>query len=262
VEAPPRALQDVGIHGGRAVDGGQLLAEAYRFGMLGESLTELDVVHLIERGHEVLDVAEPADEVGGGLGADLRHTGDIVRLVALEGFHVHQGGRLDTELVADGGRVIAADIGDAAEIAQDGGAVIHELQHVAVAGDNQRSVAGLGRGTRESPDDVIGLVARQYDEVKAHGLGQLVDHRQLCDEVLVHRRAIGLVLVIELMAEGGAGCVQGEDGHVRMLRLEKEQEHLGETVCRVRGLPRTRGQRAYGVVSPVDQAMSVNQQDC
>ena len=92
--------------------------------------------------------AELLHQGQGGLFADARHAGNVVRRIAHQALHVDELGGVHAVFFPDGGRVH----GDGLLVRrqQNGGGVIHQLQAVPVAGGHQGGAApgfaGGGQG--------------------------------------------------------------------------------------------------------------------
>ncbi len=102
------------------------------------------------------------------------------------------------------------------------------------------------------------------------GVDQLLYPSDLPEQLVRRRRAVRLVVVEKLVAEGRPLFIEG-DGVVRRLELvEHLEEHLGEAVDGADDLPRFRdGQRPglpvvrrpEGVIGPVDDGVAVEQHE-
>jgi hypothetical protein len=78
----------------------------------------------------------------------------------------------------------------------------HQLHQVLVRGDDRHPPPGFPRLAGERGDDVVGLVALQLQAGDVEGARGLARQRDLRAQVLRHLVAIGLVEVIEVVAEG------------------------------------------------------------
>ena len=86
---------------------------------------------------------------------------------------------------------------------------------------------GLGlRG--EGADDVVGLVAVEFEDRDVEGLAEALEVGQGGGEVLGHLVALGLVFGKELVARGRGGGVEGDREVGGLLLLEDGQEGVGE----------------------------------
>ena len=145
---------------------------------------------------------------------------------------------------------------------QHRGLVGHQLQGVAVARRDQHLVTRGLRPGGHCCDDVVGLVAGQFDVRYPQPVEDLLDQLHLPSELLRRRAPGGLVLRVGLVAEGLPAHVEG-DGHVaRFLGGQQPDEHGDETVHCVRVLSR-RGLEVLGrqgVKSPVGHGVSVDEE--
>ena len=91
-----------------------MLGQAGVVGVLGQVLLALGAADVVDVVEHVLERAEALQQVGGGLVADPRDAGDVVRRVALEADEVgHQLGR-DAVAVDHAVAVVDPRVGDAA----------------------------------------------------------------------------------------------------------------------------------------------------
>ena len=158
-------------------------------------------------GQQGVEVAVFLDQLGSGLGADAGGTGDIVGAVADQGLYLDHliGG--DAEFLEHG------LLGEAALLHRvphdDRGA--DQLHQVLVGGDDDRLAAGVAGAAGIGGDQVVGLPAGQFDAMDPEGGRGLADQRELGDQVLGRGRAVGLVEVVHLIAEGLVRMVEDGD---------------------------------------------------
>ena len=91
-----------------------------------------------------------------------------------------------------------------------------QLHHVLVAGHDADLVARLARAGREGADHVVGLVARDLEELDPMGAHD-PDVLKLLDHLLRRSLARGLVLGVALVPERGALRVEGHGDQVWLL---------------------------------------------
>ena len=115
-------------------------------------------VALVERELEALQVAEGADQGGGGLLADAGDAGQAVARVAPQHGEVGVPVAGNVVLFRDFCFVDGIEVAEAADRVEDADAarVVDQLEQVTVAGDDVDRLAGAGG---EGGDDVVGLVA-------------------------------------------------------------------------------------------------------
>ena len=83
-----------------------------------------------------------------------------------------------------------------------------ELKEILVAGDDRDVEAGRGRLLGQRADHVVGLVALGGEDRHAERFAGGVHHRNLLGELVGHRRAVGLVVGDEIVAERAARQIE------------------------------------------------------
>ena len=174
-------------------------------------------------GDDGVQAAVLLHQVPGALLPDALHALDVVAGVPHEGEHVHHLLGPDPEPLLDPGPVdphlpiaVVQDL-DAAH-------VVHQLQEILVrAHDDTRHSGSAGLGG-QGAHDVVGLVPRQFHDADVQGLGQVPDQGDLRAQVLGHLGAVGLVVRIDLVPEGGLGPVE-DHGQVGGLVLGHQRQH-------------------------------------
>ena len=130
----------------------QPAAAPRRLGVLAQPLAQL-ASDPLAGGQRLLQGGEAGQQVGGGLGADSRHPGDVVAAVAGQGQIVGQLLGLDTELPHQVGGVEVA----AAEVVPHPDAAGQQLAEDLVGGEHRDRGAGGHRLDGDGGDDVVGL---------------------------------------------------------------------------------------------------------
>ena len=139
------------------------------------------------------DAAEALDQLDRTFVADAGRAGNVVDGIAAQGHHVddllrrHAENFLDLGGIAD--QVILRRI-------QHADAVVDQLHHVLVAGDDEDGVALVSRLVRQRADDVVGFEAGHLEDRNAIRLERAADVRHLLRQVGRHGGAIGLVAVV------------------------------------------------------------------
>ncbi len=217
---------------------------------------------------QVLDRAVLLDELRRGLVADARHAGDVVRCVALQRHEVQV--LIGTHAVAalDRGRVHQVDLGDAATVEQHGDRTVllpacpHQLEEVAVRGDDHGVDPRTRRLEGEGADGVVGLVALGADDGDLQGVEHLLDEPELGTELGGCLGAARLVLGIELQADRGGAHVERHGDQVGLLVGEELDQHRGEPVDRVRDRAAAGGQGLrQREERPVREAVAVEEEE-
>ena len=246
----------VGVDGGVLADGAQHIGE-FRLVLVGTqlgALTRFDggVLQMVV---DVLQAAELLHERQGGLLADARHAGNVVRRIAHQALHVDELGRGDAVFCLDGGGVH----GDGFLVGgqQHRGGVVHQLQAVPVAGGEQRGTALGLAGGGQSAENVIGLPARLAHLHKTQVGQQFLQHRHLLGQFLRHAVAGGLVAVVGLVAEGGGALIPGDGHRIGLVGGKQVQEDVLEPEDRIGVAPVFRCQQFDAEEGAVDQTVAV-----
>ena len=174
--------------------------EARLVGVLDQGLAALGLLDLAGARQQGFEVAEFVDQQGGSLDADAGNAGYVVDAVAAERLHVDHLVRRHAELLVHFRR---ADL-----------PVLHGVQHADLVGDQLHQVfvrrhdgdaRALGGGlARVGRDQVVGFKTLHLEGGLAEGDGGLAHQRELRDQVFRRIGAVGLVLVVEVIAEGDA----------------------------------------------------------
>ena len=149
--------------------------------------------------------AEALDEFDGPLVADTGRAGNVVDGIATQCHDVdyasgrHAKNFFDLGSIAD--QIVFRWIED-----QD--AVVHQLQHIFVAGDDVHR-SSLCRGLfRKCADDVIGFVSGNFEYRNAIGFESTRNVRNLLGEISGHLAAVSFVVLVLLVAKCGCGDVE------------------------------------------------------
>ncbi len=215
---------------------------------------------LVGPGDDVVEAVVGVDPLRGVALADAGDAGQVV------GGLPHQRGELGVAVgrhavpLLDGGGRHPLHLRDAAHRVDHGGAVVDQLEGVAVAAADQHLEVAVHRLRGQRADDVVGLEAGLLDERHAQRLEHLLDQGDLAGELLGRLGAVGLVVGELLAAEGLPRDVEGDGEVGRLLVAQHVDEHRGEAVDGVgvlagRGgevLHRQRVERAVGQRVAVD----------
>ena len=119
-------------------------------------------------------------------------------------------------------------VGNALARVEHGDAVGNQLERVAVAGADQHvETLGLGLGG-QGADHVVRLEARLFHVGDVEGLQHLLDQVELTLELVRGLGPVGLVLGVDLGAEGLPGHVEGHAQVGRRLVAQHVDQHRGE----------------------------------
>ena len=182
---------------------------------------------------QALQAPVRAQQLGGALLADSTGPRQAVGRVAAQGDEVRDLLRIDAVAAA---HLVCFDerwTGPAAR-EQDGDGVADALEHVAVAGEQQRAAAGgaLGGGQRRRAGRRPRGRPRRAD-VPAERAEEAARVAPLVGELVGHRRAIGVVGRIGRRAVGRGLRAEAEDDGPRVVLLDGLQQQVGRSEQRV-----------------------------
>jgi len=197
----------------------------------------------------------------GRLLTDSGYPGDIIRLVTNDGLEIHHLVRPHAQLFD---HVLLGDVVLIVSCQIDRRALVHQLQQITVTGDDLHAQPlGLGPA-RHRAKHIIRFEALHLQPRDIERVHQLADALDLRPQVFRHFGARGLVLWIDLVAEGLAG-VESHCQVVGLLLFQDSQQLPREAVragggFTFRGLPaRARRARREGEVHAVRQRVTVDQ---
>ena len=200
------------------------------------------------------------DEGKGGLFPDPRHTGDVVRAVPHQGLGFDQLKGLHPVLfphrLRGHGEILGPPGPGGGQ--NDGDLLVHQLEGVPVPGEKEGFPVLFLGGPGEGSQDVVGLVPGAFHHRPPQGGQQFLDHRQLLGQLRGHPLPLGLVAVVQLVAEGGGGQVKGKDRHVRLQLLQQLEDNVEEAVDGVGVLPVFGGEKFDAVKGPVQDAVGIH----
>ncbi len=244
-----------------ADDDGELFGAARDIGVGGKGGGGARGLEVVEMREDLLKRAEARDEFGRRLLADAWDARDVVAGIAPEGAEIGELAGAEAVSLLDGLFVVHLCVGDAAPGDHDGDAVGDELEFVEVARHDQHSLSrALGLG-RQGADDVVGLIALLAVRGDVHRLQYLASHVELGGELVGHGPPGGLVVLEDLVAEGGPGEVEGDADHLRPLFVEDLEEHGGEAIGRVGNLAGRVGEGREREEGAIEQAVAVDEDE-
>lgn len=219
-------------------DAGEFLAEVGTVASVGELFRDAPA-DVVQVGVEVVEGIVIGEEADSGFFADAAHAGDVIRGVADEGFVVYDLIGADAEFFDHifGGEVFGVAEGFAFGQA-DEDAVIHELEEVAVAGDDFDADPARGGFAGDTAEHVVGFVAVHFEAGDVEGVYHLPDAFDLHGEVVGHFFPRAFVFGEEIIAKGSA-YVEGDHEVVGAVLLEVAQKDAGKPVD-------ARGRFAFG----------------
>ena len=261
--AVPRPHDEVGRAGVERDVADQLgeLAVEQHPGEVGAQRVARLALDLVDAVGELGERAELAHPLGRRLLPHPRDVRQVVAGVAPQGGEVGVLRRREPVAVHHLARVDPGEVGDATLRVEHHDVVADQLERVAVArGDEHLVAVGLGlRG--EGGDQVVGLEALDAEVRDVERPQDLLDEVDLAAEVVRGRRAVRLVLGVALVAERVPRDVEAHREVGGLLVAQQVDQHRGEAVDRVGGLPgagaevlrRQREERAVGQRVAVEQ---------
>jgi len=166
--------------------------------------------------------------------ADALGAGEAVRGVAAQGDEV--GHELGPDAVALA-HLLRPHLGEALArlLHQHVHLVGDALEHVAVAGEDQRAAAPALLGERERVHEVVGLEPVVVEHGPAERLPERPRLRPLDREAVGHRRAVGVVGGVGLGAVGGGLGAEAVHDRARLVLLDHLEHRVGRAQQRVDG---------------------------
>jgi len=139
--------------------------------------------------------------------------------------------------------------------------VIHHLENVSVAGDDQ-CVNALGRGLPgQGSQDIVRLETLFGEDRDIQGFDNLFDALDLCVQLLRSALAVAFIRVIHVVAEGPANIERHSDVF-RLLIAQDIEQHRAEAKDCIGQLTRGRAHIGrQGVKRSEGQAVSVDQDE-
>ena len=230
-------------------------------GEVDQGLTPLVLLDLAGAGEKRLQVTILVDQGRGRLDPDARRARHVVHRVAAQRLDINHLVRSDAELLDD---LIVADL-----------EVLHGVEHRDLGSDQLHQVlvgrhdhhlaAGVAGMAAIGGDDIVRLVAGQLQARHAERRRRLAHQGELRRQVRRSRRAVRLVVLVEIVAERLFGMVEhhGEMGRAVGVGLHLHQQlpqHVAEALHGAdRQAVRLARQRGQGVVGAEDEAGAVHQ---
>ena len=207
----------------------ELLGNAREFGIVDQGLAALVLLDLAGALEERFKVAIFPDQLRRGLDADTGHTRHVVGRVADQRLHLDDLFRRHAEFLH---HLIAADTLVFHGVVHRH-AVVHELHEVLIGRHDRTARAGLAGFTRISRDQVIGLEAGLLERGNVEGFHRIANEWELRNKIARHVRAVRLVFLVHLGAEGFFRLVE-HDGEMRRLVLglhvpQQLPQHVAES---------------------------------
>ena len=195
-------------------------------------------------GDDTRQVAEFLEPLDGGLGAAARHARDIVDTVADQGQVVDDALRRHAELGDDPLPVQAL----VAHGIDQGDVLSYQLRQILVAGGDEGCQAAGGGAGRQGADDVVGFHFWHRQQRQPQGTDHGVERLDLLPQIVRHGRAMGLVVGVEIVAEGLARGIEHHRHQFRLIILPQLAQHVDHAYQGAGGLPFGVGQLGQGVI--------------
>ena len=259
-EGPAEIFRRVKVQGGVGDDGGQPIAVAGGLLPLRQLADDVGLgVDIRQAAVQCVYVAVLLHQGHGGLFPYPRHAGNVVRSVAHQGLQVDHVDGVEAVLLPEGlrGHILGGGLAHAGGHQLHLGAVGDQLEAVLVAGDDDAVPPRRLAFAADGADEVVGLVPRQFIAGHGHGRKHLLHHRQLHGQLRGHGLALGLVIRIRPVAEGGLPAVEGDAQGLRVFLVQQALEGGDEAVYRVGIQPIPGGQGADAVIGAVQYTVAV-----
>ena len=223
-----------------------------------EVLAALGLLDLRGPRQHLIQIAVGVDQLRRRLDADPRDARHVVGRVPGQRLDIDHLVRPDTELLA---HLIGADAPVAHRVHHVDG-VGHQLHHILVRRqDRDLGAQGLGF-PRVGGDQVVGLVALHLQARHVEGARRLADEVELGHQIFRRVRPVGLVIGIDVVAEGPPRGVENDGEVIGLGILQQLHQHVAEAEHRV-------GRRAVApfhilrqrVIGAENVARSVDQKD-
>ena len=251
--------------GGRLPSGGRAVAADDRelpgAERLGASLLEVLPalpLHLGEAAVQLVEGAELGDQLLRPLLADPRDARDVVGGVPHERENVDHPVGGGPEQLGDPLRV-EDDL--LRRMPDDEPVAANELEEVLVRRDDLHPEPGPERPLRERADQVVRLETRLLDDGEPHRLAEQPGIADLRDEVVGHRGALSLVVLVHLVAERLFLPVERDRHGVGPALREELPEHVREPERRVRRTAPRPGEAPDGEERSIEQTGGVDERE-
>ena len=232
----------------------ELLREIRLVLVLDELLLDRLLLERVDVLVDEVEVGVLAEQRRGRLGPDRRNPGHVVGAVADQREVVAQLVRGHAHLLD---RLLDAVDPIAHGIEHDN-PVADELEQVLVGAHDDHLEPGVAGGLDDRRDDVVGLELGRDEHRDPVGLDHLGQPLDLRPQIVGRRRAGGLVLRVDRLAEGRPARVERHGELGRALRLDEREQHTRDAIDGVRRLARGRAHGRQRVVGAKDVARQVD----
>ena len=115
--------------------------------------------------------------------------------------------------------------------------LIYQLRHILVGCGDDGVAPGVGCLCCQCADDVIGFIPVFLQQWKPHAFDDRVQRLDLLCHLILHRRAIGFVLRIELVSERWRRSVEHNGNGAFRIVVHQFQQHRNDASYRAGVLP-------------------------
>ena len=215
------------------------------------------MLDLVGAGQHRLKIAVLVDQLSRRLHPDAGDAGHVVRRIAGQGLHVDHLVGADAEAFHHlGGSDIPVLHG-----VHHAHAIADQLHQVLVRRHDGHLGAGLDGQAGVSGNQVVGLESGHLDAGDVEGAGRFAHQVELRNQFVRRRRPVGLVVGIDVVAEGAPPGVEDDGDVVGVGLLDQLYEHCGEAVDGVDGRAVGARHRRQGVEGAKQEPRAVDEED-
>ena len=181
---------------------------------------QLIAVYLVQALKQFLDVSELFKQLSGSLRPHAGHSRYIVGAVADQRLIVSYLVGADTVFVLHFVWSVKPRVAQSPQGGQHADLVINQLQHVAIAGDDEHFVADLPTLAGNCADDIIGLVSGCLRLGHTQGINQLVGQVKLGNQRLISGRAACFIVFKQVITESLTRGIESHQSGVGRFLLQ------------------------------------------
>ena len=157
--------------------------------------------HFLGPGHDLIKAAKLVQPLGGGFRPHLRNARDVIDAIPREGEKVDDLLRVHAKLFPHPGP-IKDGVGHGIDQRDLGS---HQLGKILIRGGNDHRPPASGL-SGEGTNYVVRLDLGHHNQGEAVGADHLMERRNLCPEIWIHGRPVGLVIRVEVASKGFPGA--------------------------------------------------------
>ena len=206
-------------------------------------------------GQQRFQIAIFLQQQRGGLDADTRNTGHVIGGVAGKRLNLGHHIGADTEFFF---YLIGADEGPLHRVLQ-ADPVTHQLHQILVGGNDRNLQPIGGGGAGIGRNQIVGLKPFHLDSRQAERLYRFADQRELRDQIFRRRRAVRLVVGVDVAAKRLARGIEYDTEIFRLRIVDEFEQHRGKAVDRIDRRAIGPGHRRQSVIGAENIARAVDQ---